>query len=44
MTLTILMLAAAIQASPCLPVSGDTIHARDLAEQHDHYLYGVDKE
>ena len=32
MTLTILMLAAAIQASPCLPVSGDTIHARDLAE------------
>jgi flagella basal body P-ring formation protein FlgA len=32
MTLTILMLAAAMQGSPCLPVSGDTIQARDLAE------------
>jgi len=32
MTPAILLLAAAIQASPCLPVSGDTIRAADLVE------------
>ncbi len=32
MTFTSFMLAAALQASPCLPVSGDTIRAADLVE------------
>jgi len=32
MTLTAFMLAAVMQASPCLPVLGDTIRAHDLVE------------